>query len=361
LRGDDPDPLIHQVLEIPPVQPDVTEYRLHRLTCPHCQASTCATLPDGASATGQGPRLLALVGLLTGGYRLGKRQVEQLLEDLFGLPLSAATVCKVEAALAETLRPVVEAMIQQLPGLPLNMDETSWWHGDEQRWLWAAVGERLTVFHLAPSRKAEVCKGLIGEGYAQVLTTDRYSGYAWLALAHRQICWSHLRRDFQAMIDAGRDVVGDRLLYHSNELFRRWRRVRDGTMSRAEFAAWLEAKCRPRVRDWLEVGAESGCAKTASMCAEILKVEEALWTFARVEGVEPTNNAAERAFRHAVLWRRSSGGTKGQTGRQFVAAILSVVATCRQQGRNVWQFLTSCTEAALRRVAPPSLLTQPQG
>jgi len=360
LCGDDPNPLIHQVLEIPPVKPDVTEYHLHRLTCLHCQTSTCATLPHGAALTGQGHRLQALVGLLTGAYRLSKRQVEQLLDDLFGLPLSAGTVCKVEGTLAETLRPVVEEMRQQLPHLPLNMDETTWKHNREKLYLWVAVAEKTTVFELADSRKAEVCKGLIGEHYDEVLTTDRYSGYSWLPLRCRQICWSHLRRDFQAMIDAEQDVVGARLLYWSDQMFHRWHKVRAGTMSRKDFAAWVEAEGRLRVRDWLEVGVDSPCAKTASMCAEILKVQEALWTFARVEGVEPTNNAAERAFRHAVLWRKTSGGTKGKSGRRFVAAVLSVVATCRQQGRNVWQYLTSCTEAALQGLAAPSLLPQAQ-
>jgi transposase len=361
LSGDDPNPLIHQVLEIPPVKPDVTEYHLHRLSCPHCRTSTCATLPRGAALTGQGPRLQALIGLLTGAYRLSKRQVEQLLDDLFGLPLCAGTVCKLEGALAETLQPVVEEMREQLPYFPVNMDETTWRHNRDRLYLWVAVAPQLTVFDLADSRKAEVGKGLIGASYDEVLTTDRYSGYSWLPLSCRQICWSHLRRDFQAMIDAGQDLlIGDRLLHWSNELFHRWHQVRAGKMSRKKFAAWVEAEGRPRVHSWLKLGVDSVCAKTASMCAEILKVEEALWTFAAVKGVEPTNNAAERAFRHAVLWRKSSGGTKGKSGRRFVAAILSVVATCRQQGRNVWQYLTNCTEAVLRGLAAPSLLPQPQ-
>jgi transposase len=134
-----------------------------------------------------------------------------------------------------------------------------------------------------------------------------------------------------------------------------WYRVRDGTLRRSTFRQYMGV-VRWMVRQQLEAGAACGCARTAGTCRELLALEPALWTFVRVEGVEPTNNAAERALRHPVLWRRTSHGTESEAGSRFVENILSVVATCRQQGRNVLEFLTDCCRASLEGVAPPRLL-----
>ncbi len=167
----------------------------------------------------------------------------------------------------------------------------------------------------------------------------------------------HLRRDFQAMIDRGGDGerAGRRLLSLSNELFHDWHRVRDGTLEWGDFQDRMRV-LRRRVKRALLEGSRCGCTKTAATCFEILKVEEGLWTFARVQGVEPTNNAVERALRHAVIWRRISGGTDSVDGSRFVERMLTVVATCRQQGRNILEYLTTCFEADCRSQALPSLL-----
>jgi transposase len=173
----------------------------------------------------------------------------------------------------------------------------------------------------------------------------------------------HLRRDFQAMIDrggAGRPT-GEALLGHSDHLFHWWHRVRDGTLSRATFrtyVGWL----RSAVRDDLGCGTACGCAKTAATCRALLAHERRLWTFVRHDGVEPTDNVAERTVRHGVLWRKTSGGTDSATGSRFVERILSVVATCRQQDRNVWDYLTNCHRSGLAGHRAPSLLpTQAAG
>ena len=160
------------------------------------------------------------------------------------------------------------------------------------------------------------------------------------------------------MIDRGGagEAIGRRLLRLSNRLFRHWHRVRDGTLRSGRVPGADEPRLRREVKAALEEGSRCGCAKTAATCFEILKVEEGLWTFARVEGVEPTNNAAERALRHAVIWRRISGGTDSVDGSRFVERMLTVVATCRQQGRNVLDYLTSCFEADLRGQKVPSLV-----
>jgi transposase len=157
------------------------------------------------------------------------------------------------------------------------------------------------------------------------------------------------------MIDRGGPgrPTGEALLGHSDHLFHWWHRVRDGTLSRATFrtyVGWL----RSAVRDDLEGGAACGCAKTAATCRALLTHERRLWTFVRHDGVEPTNNVAERTVRHGVLWRKTSGGTDSATGSRFVERILSVVATCRQQGRNVWDYLTDCHRAGLAGHRGPS-------
>jgi transposase len=307
--------------------------------------------------------LQATVAVLTGAYRLSKRQVETLCQDLFGVPLSGGAVCDLEQHTAAALEPVAELLHQYVRTQPINMDETGWRENRQRGWLWAAVTASVTLFHIARSRSGVVVRHLLGPGFHWVLTSDRFSAYHWLAQRRRQVCWAHLKRDFQAMMDRGGAAweVGNALMCFTQDVFTWWYRVRDGTagpMSRATFQKYIGG-LRPRFRAALEEGARRACARTAGTCREILKVEEALWTFVRVEGIEPTNNAAERALRHAVLWRKSSYGTDSAAGSRFVERMLSVVATCRQQGRNVLDYLTACCEAAVQRIAPPSLLPQP--
>jgi transposase len=363
LEGADEQPLRHQVLELPPIRPTVTEYQLHRLACPCCGTSTCAPLPAGVPVHRTGPRLQAAVAVLTGAYRLSKRQAEALCEDLFGVPLSAGAACDLEQHTSAALRPVVEPLREYVRTQPINMDETGWRENRQRGWLWAAVTAGVTLFHIARARSGAVVRRLLGPGFSWVLTSDRFSAYNWLAQRRRQVCWAHLKRDFQAMMDRGGAAreVGNTLMCLVQDVFTWWYRVRDGTpepMSRATFQQYV-GRLRPRFREALAEGARCPCARAAGTCREILKVERARWTFARVEGIEPTNNAAERALRHAVLWRKSSYGTDSEAGSRFVERVLSVVATCRQQGRNVLDYLTACCQAAADHATPPSLLPQP--
>jgi transposase len=359
LIGDDPQPLRHQVLELPRVRPEVTEYQLHRLRCPCCGVSNCARLPDGVPTGGQGPRLQAVLALMTGAYRMSKRMAQTFCADVFGVPVCAGQVCASEAETAAATEPVVRELRQFVRGQPANVDETGWRQQRQRGWLWAVITQAVTVFHIALSRAAAVAQELLDPSAGQVITTDRYKGYLWLPLSQRQVCWAHLIRDFQAMVDRESvgSPIGEELLCCADDVFTWWYRVRDGTMSRSTFQRYI-AELRPWVRSQLEAGSVCACAKTAGTCLEMLTVEPALWTFVRVEGIEPTNNAAERALRHAVLWRKLSHGTDSAGGSRFVANILSVVETCRQQGREVLEFLTACCEAALAKRLMPSLLPQ---
>ena len=355
LAGDDPDPLAHQVVELPPVRPHVTEYRRHRLTCPRCGRVACAELPAGVSS-GYGPRVEAAAALLSGAYRVGKRGVARLMGDLFGVPISPAAVCGLQHRTAAALAPVVAEAHAHVAGKPANVDETGWRQGGHRAWLWVAVTATLSVFLIRPSRGRKVLGELI-PGELGVVTTDRFGAYAHLDPGRRQVCWAHLRRDFQAMIDradAG-SAVGRGLLLHADILLAEWKRVRDGTLARSAFQSDTLAWLRPEVATLLAAGKTAG-GKTAGVCASLRAIEAGLYTFASVEGVEPTNNAAERAVRHAVCWRKTSGGTDGASGSRFVERVLTVVATCRQQDRDVLGVLTAAVRAARTGTPPPSLV-----
>lgn len=361
LAGDDPEPLIHQVAELPRIEPIVDEYRLHRLDCPACHATTCGVLPTGVPSGNFGPYLRAVLTIFAGAYRLSKRQIRQLVADVFTLSISTGMISKLErqsAAVLET--PCNELADAVHHARTTNIDETSWRERLKKAWLWVTVTPLFTVFTIAKNRSGEVAQTLLGGEADQIVGSDRFGAYDWILAHARQICWAHLRRDFQAMIDrtGGGVSTGNRLLELSNRLFHHWHRVRDGTLDWGSFQTEMN-RLRGEVKDALSEGSRCPCAKTAATCFEILKVEEGLWTFARVEGVEPTNNAAERALRHAVIWRRISGGTDSAHGSRFVERVLTVVATCRQQGRNVLDVLTTCFEAHARGQTPPSLLPVP--
>ncbi|MBV8554044.1 MAG: IS66 family transposase [Planctomycetaceae bacterium] len=358
LHGEDPTPLIHQVADLPKIEPVVDQYRLHRLTCPDCGVTTCGTLPDGVPTRSFGPSLQAVLATLAGAYRLSKRQIQQLAADLFGLSISTGMISKLEQqsalALAAPYQELADAVHQ---AEVVNIDETGWRENRRKAWLWVTVTAMATVFTIAASRSGQVARTVLGDKEDQVVGSDRFSACNWIWAFWRQICWSHLRRDFQAMIDRGGEagVIGRRLMRLSDRVFGFWHRARDGTL---EYDCMRESilRLRPAVRRALEDGTVCRCAMTAGTCAEILRVEEGLWNFVWFPGVEPTNNAAERAVRHAVIWRRISGGTDSQAGSRFVERMLTVVATCRQQGRNVLDYLSSCFQAARNGQAIPSLL-----
>ena len=193
LSGDDPEPLRHQVAEVPPVRPVVDEYRLHRLTCPRCRTTTRAKLPPGVPAGAFGPRLRAILGVLAGAYRLGKRPIRQLVSDLLGLSVSAGMICRLERHAAADLEAPVEELrghVRQAPSA--HIDETSWWQGRDKMWLWTAVTKAATVFQVAGSRGADVARGLLGSDRRKVVVSDRFKSCRWIR--RRQFCWAHTIR-----------------------------------------------------------------------------------------------------------------------------------------------------------------------
>jgi transposase len=354
LTGTDPAPLRHQVAELPVVQPDVVEYQLHRLVCPCCHTSTCGTLPAGVR--GQfGPRLEATLALLAGHHRLGLRPIVTLALDLWGLTISPGMVSKLRRHTAEALQlPWVEVALH-VRTQDVNIDETPWREGKRRPYLWGVVAKGATLFRIAYGRTRRIAEELLGKQYAGVATCDRLKSYWWIG--RLQWCWAHLRRDFQAMIDRNNEgkVIGEALLRQSNTLFHLWHQVKQGTLSRTRFPEAIKP-VRQAIRRALRRGQACGCSKTVGTCKELLAHEEWLWTFVSVAGVEPTNNAGERAERQGVLWRKTSGGTDGPQGSRFVERVLTVVHTCRQRGKNVLDYLGACIQAWRHGRAPPPLL-----
>jgi transposase len=354
LRGSDPAPLRHQVAELPVVRPDVVEYQLHRLVCPCCHTSTCGTPPAGVR--GQfGPRLEATLALLAGRHRLGLRPVVALAADLWGLDLSPGMVSKLRRHTAEALLVPWFQVALHVRTQDVNIDETPWREGPRRAYLWGVVTRFATLFRIAYGRTRRIAQELLGERYAGVATCDRLKSYWWIR--RLQWCWAHLRRDFQAMIDRGNagQAIGQALLEQSNTLFHLWHQVKQGSLSRARFREAIQP-VRQAVRRALRRGQACGCSKTAGTCKELLAHEGRLWTFVDAEGVEPTNNTGERAERQGVLWRKTSGGTDSAQGSRFVERVLTVVHTCRQQGKNVLDYLVDCIQAWRHGRAPPALL-----
>src|SRR6266571_566927 len=358
LSGDDPTPFRHQVIEIPPIKPMITEYQWHQLVCPECGETTRAPWPAGVPSGTYGPRVHATVALCTGSYRLSKRTTGQVMDDVFGVPMSVGTISQSEQATTEVVaEPVEEARAYVQEQSVAHLDETSWRQGDKRAWLWVAVTSLVTVFLVRMSRGGQVARELLGEKFSGILVTDRYSAYNWYPVRWRQVCWAHLLRDFEAMRGRGgcSEEIGDALLAQAHQMFAWWHRVREGTLKRSSFRSYM-SPLRQEVERLLEAGSRCGVPKTAGMCRDILKRREALWTFVQVEGVEPTNNTAERSIRPGVLWRKGSFGTQSEEGSRFVESMMTVVATLRQQKRSVLEYLTTACEAALRGEEAPSLL-----
>jgi transposase len=358
LSGDDPKPWRHQVIEIPPLKPVVTEYQWHQLACLACGAITRAPWPAGVPSGTYGPRVQATVALYTGAYRLSKRTTQQAMAEVFGVPMSVGTISQLEQATTKAVAaPVEEARIYVHEQAVAHLDETSWRQGDKRAWLWVAVTSWVTVFVVRMSRGGQVARELLGERFSGILVTDRYSAYNWYPVRWRQLCWAHLLRDFEAMRGRGgaSEEIGKALRGQAHQMFTWWHRVREGTLQRSTFRSYM-TPLRREVERLLEAGRRCGGPKTAGTCRDILKRREALWTFVQLEGVEPTNNTAERSIRPGVLWRKGSFGTQSAEGSRFVESMLTVVATLKQQQRSVLEYLTTACEAALQGEVAPSLL-----
>jgi transposase len=334
-----------QVTEIPRVQAQVTEHRLHSQFCEGCGHATEAMMPPVVPAGAFGPRLRAVIALCAGRYRLSKRVTQELLSDVLGVDLGLGSVSNVERQVSQALAvPVEEAREFVRQQAVVHADETGWREDKGRAWLWTATTTLVTVFQIAKSRGASIAKQLLGDTFAGFLVVDRWGAYEWTEL--RQLCWAHLLRDFQGFVDRGGKgaPLGEKLLAQAGLMFELWHRVRDKTLTRTTFQRRMKP-IESRILRLLRKAQFCAESRTAGMAREILERRDYLWTFVETEGVEPTNNAAERAIRPAVLWRKGSFGTDSAEGSRFVERILSAVTTLKQQRRHVLDYLTAACAA----------------
>ena len=376
LSGSDTNPYRHQIVEIPPMSPIVIEHRLHQLTCTGCGATTRATLPDEVNPSGYGVRVVALVALLSGVYRNSHRMVQSAMQEIFGISISLGTINRLRLEGSDAVsRCVDEAKLYIQRSPCVGADETSFNQGNidggnpQQRkaWLWVAVTPLVTFFEIALTRSTEAARNLLGENFDGILNSDRHGAYNWVDLERRQLCWAHLRREFIKISERPgiSAQLGTALVKQQEKLFELWHRVRDGTLSGDDFGE-LVPEIRSSMKatlieaDHYAIGTreKTPLAKTVRTCRQLLKVESAMWLFVTSESVEPTNNAAERAIRPAVIWRRTSFGSQTEAGSHFVARMLTVVTTLKSQKRNVLEFMTQAVIAARGGTTAPSLLPE---
>ncbi|HEX4416256.1 MAG TPA: IS66 family transposase [Kofleriaceae bacterium] len=353
----DPDAKRSQWIEVPPLRPYIKETRRHEVTCPCCGHKTRAAYDDQEiPASPFGPRLMSIVALLTGVYHVSRRSAAKLLSDLVGVPISLGAVSAVEARVSEAVEaPVTEAW-QRVEGAPIkHTDGTTWLKAGVALALWTIASTAATVFKIVADGSRATLAPLYGT-LRGILVSDRATALAFWAMERRQICWAHLLRKYVSFSERAGPAgeIGRQLLDYTGLLFDYWHDYKAGRLDRATFLAWM-APVQAQVEAVLERAVASGIDRFAGSCANILDHRAALWTFVHVDGVEPTNNHAERELRAFVLWRRRCFGTQSDRGNLFAERLMTVGHTARKQHKDVLSFLTACCQAQLDGTRAPSL------
>jgi transposase len=374
LDGVDPNPLRHQVIEIPPITPLVIEHRLHRLVCPCCSSCTCATLPADVEASRYGPRLSALVGMLGSAFPLSFSKTQALLEQLLGVTISRSAIAAIRERLSAALeQPTTEALEVARQQPVAYVDETGAPTGNadgnnpngKRGWQWVMVTPVVTVFLQGLSRSGAAAIELLGSRFGGIVVSDRFSAYNYLPIEQRQLCWAHVIRDLIAIAErpGASAEFGAQLLELQQQLFGQWHQYKSSAIDwptlqqgsrpiRMRFVAMLERI----VALGITRGEQTPWAKTVRTCQQFHAVADGLWTFLEIKGIEPTNNAAERALRQSVIQRKISHGVQSRQGGICRSRLLTVTTTLRQQGRDIWPFLEQAWIAHHRGQVMPSLL-----
>ncbi len=347
-----------QVWELPEIQPHVTEYRQYTRCCPCCRELVTAPLPPEAPPGAFGPQATAMMALLRSAYRASLDETVDFLAQVCNLPISPGCVVTSCERASEALAPVygeIQAAVQAAP--ETNVDETGWRLPEKNGWLWTAVTRIATCFRLHPSRGQDGLVALLGSTYRGIVMSDRLVTYQVLPDGQRQLCWAHLIRNVRGLDDlyGAETCWAQEVLRVIDDLFLAWHLYKGGWLDQIQLQQAL-IPMRVALHELLVRGSLGTPHKIMACSRSLLKHWEALFTFSRVEGVEPTNNAAERALRHAVLWRKGCFGSRSEAGCRFVERMLSVRATCAQQGHNLFAFLIQALSAAWAGQPTPLLV-----
>lgn len=353
-------PARYQVEELPPINVRVIEHRAQRVCCPGCGRRTRAALPDEVARSCFGPRLEAAVATLSVRNRVSRDDAVELIEELFGARISSGTVDAILTRTAAALAEVHDDLLLRLRRAPtLNMDETGWRTAGERRALWGMFDAEHAYFQVEADRHEDHAKQMLADTDA-IVTSDRWWAYTHLPLARRQLCWAHLRRDFKDHAEglAAEKEFGEHGLALCERVFWAWE-VYMHTGERRELKRTirsLQRQYKPIIRSYAAKRARN--KRCRGMAKNLMKAWPALWTFASHDGVQPTNNHAERSLRSAVIYRKLSLGSQSHDGEQRVARLLSAHTTCRLQHRSLYAYLTN-TITAHARGHPAPLLSRP--
>jgi transposase len=356
---EDPEPSWHQVAELPVMAARVTEYQGHYRICPCCGALNHAPIPQEFKGTSVGPRLAATLSYLAGSHRVSSRGLEEITEDVFDVPIALGTVANLRAEVSAALAPIHAEAVQVVRDAAVkNVDEASWKLAGELCWLWMAATSTVAAFLIHAQRSWKALTALLGEKVRGFVISDRWSVYDRLSPWCRQLCWAHLKRDFQKLVDRGGPAapLGQKLQGLAERVFTEWYLFRGGGCSRQQLQARLDGPARAFERV-LRAGRRCADRKAAMFCANVLELLPAVWRFVVSAGVEPTNNHAERVLRRGVLWRKNAFGCQSAAGCRFVERMLTVVQTRRLQGRSVLGYLYDALLAHRKGLPAPSLLT----
>jgi transposase len=365
-RECDAAPILHQVTELPEPRSFVTEYRLHRRTCTGCGHVNTPTLPKDIAVSSFGPRLETTVALLAGRYRLSHREICHYIEHQWHAIIGLGSIAAILRRVSESLiSPVEDAWNAVRASAVRYVDETGWREGNKRGWLWGAVGKDATAFHVAKTRGSIELQSCFGSTLDQgIVVSDRCRSYKIIDIHQRGVCHAHLKRDFVKMTEFGHRLgkeIGHAALLVHKKIFKLYRRFECGEMTR-ELLIQRMARHERDLKRLLERGRDAkrllgkGAQNLQGMCRDILWHWPALWTFVHVDGVAPTNNAAERALRKAVLWRKGSFGTQSGSGSRFVERILTVTQTCVQQKIHAARYIEDAVRSARCGKTPTALI-----
>jgi len=351
-------PARHQVVELPPIVVEIIEHRLHRLRCGACGAKTTAALPADVPSGCFGPRLEAAVATLSIRNRLSRRDLVELLNELFGCALAAGTVDAILQRTSRALDPAYQQLLEHIQAAPaVNVDETGWRLRGKRRTLWGAFTDRAAVFRLADSRHNRELHALLGHDFGGIVGSDRWAAYDTLDPLNRQVCWSHLLRDFTFHAEAhapAQKQFGEEGIEIAKHVFVAWRHFQDDH-DRDALAKRI-APLKTNLQTLLERGSHGKRHnRTRRFANNLLRVSPALWTFTTTPGVEPTNNAAERGLRGAVIYRKLSLGSQSHNGEHMIERLLSISQTCRLQHRSMFAYTTDVLTAKTRGDPTPAL------
>jgi transposase len=352
------EPARHQVAELPPISVVVTEHRLERVCCPCCGETVRGDLSGDVPAGAFGPRLEAAVATLSVRNRVSRRDLVELAGELFGANMSIGTIDAIVQRTGEALELPYQGLLDHIRTAPaVNLDETGWRLRGGKRTLWGAFTQTAALLRIASDRHERELDALIGEQFAGIACSDRWWAYNKLPPDRRQVCWSHLVRDFTAHAEwtGARKELGETGLRIAEDLFDAWHTFKRDGDRRA-----LKRRIAPLKRE-LKTILETNATKNArnrytkTIAGNLLKLWPALWTFVETDGVEPTNNHAERGLRGAVIYRKLSLGSQSNQGEHTIERLLSASITCRLQKRSLFAYLTELLATKARGDPAPTL------